>query len=143
MGVELRDRLTIGRQRRRQIGTPPDAGDTLFMLGGLACALTFERVTAPSRMGIDVMPGFVLAVEVGQQFEHNAMFEDVGVAASVISVTVTEHEEFPVAASMLALRSSKERDATLAASANPSADQPHPQPGPIVCHSLQRLAHLL
>ena len=147
MGVELRDGLTIGRQRRGQIGAFPDPSNALFMLGGLACVLTFERVTAPTRMGIDVMPRLVLAIEVGQQFEHNAMFEDIGVTARVVSVTVTEHEGFPVADSMLALPSPKGRGPACAAHANSSTDQPHPQPAAIVSHSvrhsLQRLAHLL
>jgi hypothetical protein len=45
-------------------------------------------------MGIDVVPGLVLAAVVVEQFDEDEVLEDVGVIAGMKGVTITEHRGF-------------------------------------------------
>ncbi|MPN55656.1 hypothetical protein SDC9_203340 [bioreactor metagenome] len=89
--IELAHGFHIGGERRRQITAIPQTADAINILRRFLSLLAVQRITACSGMGIDVMPGLVLAIVIIEQFKQHSVLEHIGVVAGMKGVTITEH----------------------------------------------------
>ena len=89
--IEQSDGGDVGGERRRQIVPVPQAADAGGELGVLPCLLGIEQVAAGTGVAIDDPVRLFLLVQVIQQLQQDAVFENIGVVAGVKGVAVAQH----------------------------------------------------
>jgi carbonic anhydrase/acetyltransferase-like protein (isoleucine patch superfamily) len=89
--VEGAHQIDVGGQLRRQVGRRPELCDAARVLGILLRVAAVQRIAARTGVRVDVPVGFVLLVQVLEQFDQYEVLEDIGRVAGVKGVTVAEH----------------------------------------------------
>ncbi len=77
----------VGRQRR-QVGGVPQTADTFQPFSGARGLIAFEVVQAEPGVGVEIGERLLLARHEGDQASQGQVFEDVGVVAGMVGVTV-------------------------------------------------------
>jgi hypothetical protein len=93
--LSARTSIQVIAARRRQILAPPQAADTLPILGKLGRLQRNPAHTTRAGVRIDVPESLVLLAEVARELHQHQMFEHIGVVAGVEGVAIAEHRLMP------------------------------------------------